>query len=120
MSMSFAKDAAAAVIHEALKTGRTPFGIAVALDRAGMLCTPPGLGEEPSTAERRALLLATIRSKGGEWTPRRAAREYSRLGLPGLQRATIRADFAALSRAGHLTLHEAPSRRHYTRTESSR
>lgn len=65
---------------------------------------------------RRARLLDAIRTHRGDWSTARVLDLY-RLTDPGcVLRATARRDLEALHRAGHLTLVEQSSNRHYTLT----
>ncbi|MEU9558034.1 hypothetical protein [Streptomyces fumanus] len=73
----------------------------------------PDVQAVPGLTDRQARLLAAIRIYGGEWNTRRALALFA-VTHPGVvQRGTARRDLAALQRAGHLVLVDAPDNRHY-------
>lgn len=63
---------------------------------------------------RRARLLDAIRTHRGEWATSRVLDLYTLTDPDVDQRYTARRDLDALHQAGHLTLVDAPSSRHYT------
>ncbi|MCX4994299.1 hypothetical protein [Streptomyces longwoodensis] len=67
----------------------------------------------PGLNPRQARLLEAIRTWGGEWTTARVRHTYALIAPEAVQRGTARRDLAALHRAGHLVLVDAPDNRHY-------
>ena len=88
--------------------------MAQALDDAGLI-VPDRVAGPLKRGRRRALLLATVRREGGEWSVTRAERLYKRLGHT-IFRATVRTDLEDLCAAGFLELHGDAGHAYFTAT----